>query len=497
MFDLKTINSVLAEMEEERGISRDKMLDAIAQSLATAYKKEFGKRGQVIRANFDIDTGTTTFEQIKLVVDETMLKPEPEETDEETPAEVPEHAPEEEADEDGKVRFDEEKHIMVDTARMIKKDVELGEELVFPLEPKDDFGRIAAQTAKQVIIQKIREAEKESALAEFGQKAGDIVMGHVQRFERGNLYVDLGRVTAIMPYDEQIPGERFRPGERIRALLLEVDETARGVFLKLSRAHPDFLQHLFAVETPELQNNAVEVKAIARESGSRSKIAVFAADQHIDPVGSLVGQRGVRVSTVMSELGGEKIDIIEWREDPLEFIEDALSPAQVLDVRVLTEPNEEEGERGHVEVEVAPDQQSLAIGRGGQNVRLAAKLTGWKIDIMSVGGEETASADEGGAEVATNTEAGEDIAVMEGEDATTTEPLGNESDDVERNITDAPADMADEVESQDRDARDVGEEEEVDTPEEAEALVNEEAEADAAEVTEEVEKNTEESEEKV
>jgi N utilization substance protein A len=286
------------------------------------------------------------------------------------------------------LRFDAEKHIMIDNARLIKKEVTLGEELVFPLENKDDFGRIAAQTAKQVIIQKIREAEKESALAEFGQKEGDVVMGHVQRFERGNLYVDLGRVTGVMPYDEQIPGERFKPGERIRALLLKVDETPRGIFLKLSRAHADFLANLFTVETPELQNGAVEIKSIAREAGARSKIAVFAHDQHIDPVGSLVGQRGVRVSTVMSELGGEKIDIIEWSENPVTFIEDALSPAQVLKVIVESEPDPENSEdtRGHAKVEVAHDQQSLAIGRGGQNVRLAAKLTSWKIDIVSVGG---------------------------------------------------------------------------------------------------------------
>jgi N utilization substance protein A len=481
MFDLKVIHSVLTEMEEERGISRDKMLDAIAQSLATAYKKEFGKRGQVVRAHFDLDTGTTTFEQIKLVVDETMLKPELEEGEEE-PEPVADDA---EAEDDGKVRFDEEKHIMIDTARMIKKDVELGEELVFPLEPKDDFGRIAAQTAKQVIIQKIREAEKEAALTEFGQKAGDIVLGHVQRFERGNLYVDLGRVTAIMPYDEQIPGERYRPGERIRALLLEVDETARGVFLKLSRAHADFLEHLFAVETPELQSGAVEVRAVAREAGSRSKIAVYATDAHIDPVGSLVGQRGVRVSTVMSELGGEKIDIIEWSEDPLEFIEDALSPAQVMDVRVVTEPDEEAGERGHAEIEVAPDQQSLAIGRGGQNVRLAAKLTGWKLDIVSVGGEEAAESDGEEVVIAPDTEEGADIATLEGEDATTdTAEVTEASDDVERNVTDTENDVADETESQDRDARGLGEEEAVDTPEEAEALVDEAAEADTAETTE-------------
>jgi N utilization substance protein A len=227
MFDLKVINSVLIEMEEERGISRAKMLDAIEQSLATAYKKEFGKRGQIITCEFNMDAGTTDFNQIKIVVDESMLKPEPELDENGDPIEIKEEESDDEEAEK-KVRFDEEKHIMIGAAKMIKKGVELSEELVFPLEPKDDFGRIAAQTAKQVIMQKIREAEKESALAEFGQKAGDIVIGHVQRFERGNLYVDLGRVTAIMPYEEQIPGERFKAGERIRAVLLAVEETPRG-----------------------------------------------------------------------------------------------------------------------------------------------------------------------------------------------------------------------------------------------------------------------------
>jgi len=402
MFDLKVIHSVLDQMEGERGISREKMIDAIEQSLATAYKKEYGKRGQIVRAHFDIATGTTTFEQAKLVVDESTIRIDDDEEVEEVDDSHHRHHQEEAPVEEGKLpRFDPEKHIMIENAKLIKKGVELGEELIFPLEPKDDFGRIAAQTAKQVIIQKIREAEKESALAEFGQKEGDVVIGQVQRFERGNLYVDLGRVTAIMPYDEQIPGERFRPTERIRALLLSVEETPRGIFLKLSRSHPDFLAKLFAIEAPELQSGAVLIKAIAREAGSRSKIAAFATDQHIDPVGSLVGQRGVRVSTVMSELGGEKIDIIEWSADPLEFIEDALSPAQVLGVTIKEEPKEEGG-HGHALVEVAPDQQSLAIGRGGQNVRLAAKLTGWKIDIVSAQtGDQLAEADGDAVDITT------------------------------------------------------------------------------------------------
>ena len=461
MFDLKVIHAVLTEMEEERGISREKMIDAIEQSLATAYKKEFGKRGQIIRANFDFTTGDTNFNQIKIVVDETMLKPELGEDETEPEEDTTE------VDTEGvkKVRFDEEKHIMIDTARMIKKDVVLGEELVFPLEAKDDFGRIAAQTAKQVIVQKIREAEKESALAEFGQKAGDIIVGHVQRFERGNLYVDLGRVTAIMPYDEQIPGERYKPGERIRAILLAVEETPRGIFLKLSRSHPDFLAGLFAIEAPELQTGVVEVKAIAREAGARSKIAVYSTDPHIDPVGSMVGQRGVRVSTVMSELGGEKIDIIEWSPEQIEFIEDSLSPAQVMSVKVITEPDTEKEERGHAVAEVAPDQQSLAIGRGGQNVRLAAKLTGWKIDIVSAQtGDALAEADADGTveiEAPDDSAIGAEIDTLEDETGTTTIPEG----------------VSDDEPTKDRDITpDTEEEDEVDTPEEAEAVIEEEEE---------------------
>lgn len=450
MFDLKVIHSVLGEMEEERGIPRERMMEAIEQALATAYKKEFGKRGQIIRAAFDLSVGTTNFEQVKIVVDETMLKADDGEVEEE----VPDHHRDREEEiaipsEERKVRFDPEKHIMIDTARLIKKDVVLGEELVFPLEPKDDFGRIAAQTAKQVIIQKVREAEKDAALSEFGQKEGDIVTGHVQRFERGNLYVDLGRITAIMPYDEQIPGERFKPGERVRALLLSVEETSRGVFLKLSRSHPEFLAALFAIEAPELQSGSVEIKAVAREAGSRSKIAATSTDPHLDPVGSMVGQRGVRVSTVMSELGGEKIDIIEWSQNPVEFIEDALSPARVLKVEIKEMPDPENKKHGHATVEVASDQQSLAIGRGGQNVRLAAKLTGWKIDIVSQKGEELAVADDKG-------EAVEIPAPVEESPTEGVEVIETEAE--------AP--------TEDRDKLDIDEADAVDTPEEAEKNLN-------------------------
>lgn len=369
MFDLKVINSVLDQLEEERGIPRAKVIEAIETALATAYKKEYGKRGQVIRAKFDINTAATEFFQVKFVVDDTRVR-----TPEEDDALIESGA--ERDPDDERVRFDPEKHIMLEDARRIKKDVQVDEELIFPLESKDDFGRIAAQTAKQVIIQKIREAEKISILGEFEGREGEIVSGTVQRIERGNVHLDLGRAQAIMPYDEQIPGERFRQGERVRAYLYSVDESPRGVFIRVSRSHPKFLEKLFELETPELASGTVVIKSVAREPGSRSKIAVQAIDEHIDPVGALVGQRGVRVSTVMSELGGEKIDIIEWSADPKQFVEDALSPAKVLSVDIDDTAHK-------ATVEVTEDQQSLAIGRAGQNVRLAAKLTGWKIDIFS------------------------------------------------------------------------------------------------------------------
>ena len=289
---------------------------------------------------------------------------------------------------DERIYFNAEHHIMLEDARKIKKDAMLDDEIVFPLESKSDYGRISAQTAKQVIIQKIREAEKVSVLGEYGKREGEIVSGTVQRIERGNIFVDMGRATGILPYEEQIPGERYRQGERVRAYLYRVEESPKGVFLKLSRSHPKFLHELFKIEAPEVATGVVEIKAIAREAGSRTKLAVASNDTHIDPVGSMVGQRGVRVSTVMSELGGEKIDIIEWSPDAAKFVEAALSPAEVISVKI------DETDKKAI-VEVTEEEQSLAIGKGGQNVRLAAKLTGWKIDIRSIKGEEIATADAG------------------------------------------------------------------------------------------------------
>jgi N utilization substance protein A len=390
MMDLKVMNSALNQLEEERGIPKEKIIEAIEQALAAAYKKDYGKRGQIVRAKFDLDSGKTEFTQIKIVVEPSMLRPEVEEGEEHENGKEQKTAPadekENEDEEEKLIRFNPEHHILLEDAQKIKKDAQPEDELEFPLEAQDDYGRIAAQTAKQVIIQKIREAEKISVLEEFGEKQNDIVTGTVQRIERGNIFVNLGKTTGILPYDEQIPGEKYRQGERVRAYLYSVEETPRGISLRLSRSHPQFISKLFEIEAPEIAAGTVEIKAIAREAGSRSKIAVFSNDEHIDPVGSCVGQRGVRVSTVMSELGGEKIDIIEWAEEPSQFIEDSLSPAQVTSVKI-----DEKNRRATVEV--SEDQLSLAIGKGGQNVRLAAKLTGWKIDIKSIDGETMAASD--------------------------------------------------------------------------------------------------------
>ncbi len=432
LFDLKVINSVLAELEEDRGIPREKVISAIEMALAAAYKKEYGKKGQIIRAHFNMDMGDVEFQQIKIVVDDSVVKVVDDSED-------AEHTPVDDTDE--RIRFNPEHHIMIDDARRIKKDVDLDDEIEFPLEAQEDFGRIASQTAKQVIMQKIREAEKVSILEEYGEREGEVVSGHVQRFERGNLFVDLGRTTAILPYEEQIPGERYRQGERIRALLYKVDESPRGTFLKLSRSNPQFLVKLFEIESPELSAGTIEVKAVAREAGSRSKMAVITNDDHIDPVGALVGQRGVRVSTVTSELGGEKIDVIEWSEDTKEFIESALSPAEIMNVEI----NEEEH---RALVEVTEDQQSLAIGRGGQNVRLAAKLTGWGIDIASAHGEELATAEENGdVEMSEETPKEAEEVLVENEDAESTESQSNEEERTQESAEDATADTSSDEET--------------------------------------------------
>ena len=369
MLDIKTFKSALEQLEEERKIPKEKILDAIEQAMAAAYKKDYGKKGQIVRAKFDLETGKTDFFQVKIVVDESIARMDMADEDEE-------YSIKEDGDE--RVRFNPEHHILLEDAKKIKKGAELNDEIIFPLEDKEDYGRIAAQTAKQVIIQRIREAERNSIIDEYGTKEGEVISGIVQKIERGNVYIDFNRATGILPVEEQIPGEHFARGQRLRAYLYSVEDTPRGINLRLSRTHPKFIEKLFAVEAPEIENGVVEIKSIAREAGARSKIAVFSNDDHIDQVGSCVGQKGTRVNTITNELGGEKIDIIPWSDDPKVLVSNSLSPAKVTSIEI------DEKEHKAV-VEVTEDQLSLAIGKGGQNVRLAAKLTGWRIDIKGNG----------------------------------------------------------------------------------------------------------------
>ena len=369
MIDLKQFASALNQISEEKGISSDKVLTTIEMALAAAYKKEYGEKGQIVRAKFNPNTGSVKFFQIKTVVDELMLKPE-DETDEGEPS----FTKDTEGEEDKKIRFNEERHIMLDEAKKIKNDIAIGDEMEFALEAHEDFGRIAAQTAKQVIIQRIREAEREAVWEEYKDKEGELVSGIIQRMEMNNIFVDLGRTVAIFPREEQIFNEKYYIGARVKFFVLSVNSDPKGPGIVLSRSHPKMVSRLFELEVPEIGAGAVEIKSIAREAGSRTKIAVFSNEEGIDSVGSCIGQKGTRVGAVLSEIGGEKIDIIEWAEDPEIFISNAMSPAKVTKIEVM--PN-----RHTAKVYVPEDQLSLAIGKAGQNVRLAAKLTGWKIDV--------------------------------------------------------------------------------------------------------------------
>ena len=407
MIDLKSFAQAIQQIADEKGISREKIIETIEMALAAAYKRDYGKRGQIIRTKLDPASGKMTMKQIKIIVDESMIKSEEEIAAEEqafvgtmTPRESEEtektiarrearleqeeeermrrrrEGTLEETEEERRVRFNPEKHLMLEEAQEIKADVQPGEELEFDLPNQDEFGRIAAQTAKQVIIQRVREAEREAVFDEFKTREGEIISGIIQRIEMRNIFVDIGRTVAILPPEEQLPQEHYTPSSRMKFLLLAVEKNPKGPGVFLSRSHPRLLRKLFEVEVPEIASGVVEVKAIAREPGSRSKIAVKTNEPGVDPVGSLVGQKGVRVSTVIQELGGEKIDVIEWSEDPKEFIAHALSPAKVIEVMV--------NEHGRDAVAMVPEEQlSLAIGKGGQNVRLAAKLTGWKIDVRA------------------------------------------------------------------------------------------------------------------
>ncbi|MDK2984947.1 MAG: transcription termination/antitermination protein NusA [Clostridia bacterium] len=331
----------LYDLEKEKGISTEILLEAIEQALISAYKKNFGT-AQNVRVHIDRSTGENKVFARKEVTEEVT---------------------------------DDRTEISVAEARKINPNYEVGDIVEVEVTPKN-FGRIAAQTAKQVVVQRIREAERNVIYEEFLEREDDIVTGTIQRQESGNIFVDLGKTEAILTPSEQIPGEVYKQGERIKAYVLEVRNTPKGPQIMLSRTHPSLLKRLFEMEVPEIYDGLVEIVSVAREAGSRSKIAVHSKDEKIDPVGSCVGPKGMRVQAVVNELKGEKIDIVEYSEDPARYVSNSLSPAKVISVKV--------DEDKKVSSVVVPDYQlSLAIGKAGQNARLAAKLTGWKIDIKS------------------------------------------------------------------------------------------------------------------
>ncbi|MGB9743560.1 MAG: transcription termination factor NusA [Minisyncoccales bacterium] len=366
--DIKNFLLAVNQIAEEKGIPREKVLESIEAAIATAYKKDYGKKGQIIKAKLNQETGEVKFWQVKEVVSPEMLY------SEEELAKL-KKMPATEGKKKEKIRFLPEKHILLEEAKKINPRIKPGEQLEIPLTTKEEYGRIAAQTAKQVILQKIREAEKESIFTEYKQKEGEIVSGLVQRVEAKNIYLDIGKTLGVLPKEEQVPGEFYRPGQRLKVYILKVEEMPRGPIVVLSRAYPKLISKLFELEVPEIAAGQVVIKSIAREPGSRSKIAVSAAAEGIDPVGSLVGQKGTRVMAVINELGGEKIDIIEYSDDPQKYVANALAPAKPIEVKIMP--------KNKALVIVPNDQLSLAIGKNGQNVRLAAKLTGWKIDVKT------------------------------------------------------------------------------------------------------------------
>ncbi|HOX10481.1 MAG TPA: transcription termination factor NusA [Candidatus Moranbacteria bacterium] len=367
---LGEFGSAIMQIAEEKGIPKNVVIETIEAALAAAYKKDYGKRGQRIRADFNDVDGSAKFFLLKDVVDETIREFVSEEE-----AAVEEEIVETVEGEEKMPRYNPERDMLLAEAKKIKKGAKVGDVIEIELPSQSEYGRVAAQTAKQVIIQRIREAERDSMFAEYKGKEGEVVSGAVQRIEGRNVYIDLGKSVGVLFPSEQIQGEMLKIGQRVKVYLYKVESDPKGPGITLSRTHPDMVKKLFELEVPEIFSGTVEIKSISREAGSRTKMAIVSNEEGVDPIGSCVGQKGIRVQAVIEELGGEKIDIIEWNEKPEKFIASAISPAKVISVSL-------DEERREAKVTVPEDQLSLAIGKQGQNVRLAAKLTGWKIDVL-------------------------------------------------------------------------------------------------------------------
>ncbi len=391
---MSEITKAIQFLCDEKNLPYESVMEAIEFALAAAYRKDFGNKQQNIKVNFDPETGDMKAWDIKTVVPdiaEDALEAAQEELTnrrEKAKEEGRELTEEETAD---LPHFNPKMELMISPAKEINKKVKVGEVMEIPLEIPSEFGRMAAQTAKQVIIQKIREAERGIVFNDFKGQEGQLIMGVIQRAEARKVLVDFGKVTGVLLADQQNSRDHYRPGARMKFLLLAVQMTSRGPEILLSRSDVGMVREVFKQEIPEISDGLIEIKGIAREPGFRSKVAVSTSDESIDPIGSCIGQRGSRINTIIEELGGEKIDIIQYSEDAPEYISHALSPAKVSGVK-LDEANKV------AEVSVASDQFSLAIGRNGQNVRLAAQLTGWKINVVEEGGTKEVSSEEVKAE---------------------------------------------------------------------------------------------------
>ena len=334
------LNFIIDQVGKDKGIDRKVIIEALEQAVLTASRKKYGHQGE-IEVHYNEEAGEVELFQFKQVVEEVT---------------------------------NSSTEISLDEAKDLDSEAQVGDSLGVKL--NTDFGRIGAQTAKQVIIQRVRDAERENIYNEFKDRKGDLASGSVQRMEKGNVYINIGRAEAVLLGKEQIPGEMYRQGERLRAYILDVQRNAKGPQISLSRTHPGFLTKLFELEVPEISEGVIKVISAAREPGERAKISVYSTNRDVDPVGSCVGMKGSRVQSVVQELRGERIDIIPWSQDQAKYVCNALAPAKISRVYI-------DEENRHMEVIVPDDQLSLAIGKKGQNVRLASKLTGWKIDIKS------------------------------------------------------------------------------------------------------------------
>lgn len=377
---MSELTNAIKQVCEEKNLDYNAVVNTIELALAAAYRKDYGEKNQNVKVIFDPATATSQIYDLKTVVDNLPAEEEEEmlkklqdpnykkEEREERPAIL-------EDGEEREKKFNPKTDIQIKEAMILKHGAKIGDELMTELPIPESYGRMAAQTAKQVIIQKLREMERDMVLSEFKDKEKEVVGGVVQRREGRLVFVDLGKAIGILPSEEQIFTERYLPGERVKVYIKEVREGHKGPEIILSRRSEEILKKIFYLEIPEIANGLVEIKSVAREAGSRSKVAIWTETENVDPVGSCVGQRGSRIQTIISELGGEKVDIIEYSEDPLKFIANSLSPAKVISINL----NEEEHK---AIVKVSSDKLSLAIGKSGQNVRLAAHLTGWRIDII-------------------------------------------------------------------------------------------------------------------